>query len=292
MQNILSSSLFQKTILSLLVILLSILITQLLKRMINRGIKDIKRQYEARKATVYVLSLLCILAIVLIWVKATWSITTIIGFMGAGLTLALHQPVTSMAGWILILIRRPYIHGDRIQIGEIRGDVIDIRLFYTSILEIGNWVEADQSTGRIIHCPNGKIFTEPIFNYTSGFEYIWDEIKILVTFESDWKKARKIILEAASKDIVDIGEQVRKKIQRLSQKYMIHYAKLTPYVWTDIKDSGVDLTLRYLTDARRRRATREAVCEILLDRFAQEPDIDFAYPTYRIYKRNEDSTPE
>jgi small-conductance mechanosensitive channel len=287
MRNLLGSPTFIKILLSLFAILAGILVTQLIKRLINRGIKDIKRQYEARKAIVYIMSLLSILAIVLIWVEGTWSVSTIIGFMGAGLTLALHQPVTSMAGWMLILIRRPYIHGDRIQIGETRGDVIDIRLFYTSILEIGNWVHADQSTGRIIHCPNNKIFTEPIFNYTSGFEYIWDEINVLVTFESDWRKARKIILEAAEKDAVDLGEQVRKKITRLSQKYMIHYTKLTPYVWTDIKDSGVELTLRYLTDARRRRATREAICEVLLDKFAGDADIDFAYPTYRIYKRNE-----
>lgn len=292
MRNLFYSPVFIKIILSVVVVLAAFLITQLLKRLINRGIKDIKRQYEARKAIVYVLSLLCFLAILLIWMERTWSVTTLIGFVGAGLTLALHQPVSSMAGWLLILIRRPYVHGDRIQIGETRGDVIDIRLFYTSILEIGNWVHADQSTGRIIHCPNNKIFTEPIFNYTSGFEYIWDEINILVTFESDWRKARKIILEAAEKDAVDLGEQVRKKIKRLSQKYMIHYAKLTPYVWTDIKDSGVELTLRYLTDARRRRTTREAICEMLLDRFAKNPDIDFAYPTYRIFRRNEDGSQE
>jgi len=292
MRNLLSSPVFIKIIMSVIAILAAVLITQLLKRLINRGIKDIKRQYEARKAIVYVLSLLSFLAVILIWVEGTWSITTIIGFLGAGLTLALHQPVSSMAGWLLILIRRPYAPGDRIQIGETKGDVIDIRLFYTSILEIGNWVQADQSTGRIIHCPNNKIFTEAIFNYTSGFEYIWDEINILVTFESDWRKARKIILEAAEKDSVDLGEHVRKKIKRLSQKYMIHYAKLTPYVWTDIKDSGVELTLRYLTDARRRRTTREAICEVLLEAFAKNPDIDFAYPTYRIYRRNTDGSPD
>jgi small-conductance mechanosensitive channel len=195
-----------------------------------------------------------------------------------------------MAGWLLILIRRPYETGDRIQIGNNGGDVIDIRLFYTSMLEIGNWVDADQSTGRIIHCPNGKIFTEPIFNYTRGFEYLWNEIKIVVTFESNWKKAKDIIQEIGSKDYVDLGEKVRAKIKRMSKKYMIHYDKLTPIVWTNIVDFGVELTLRYLTDARKRRSTQDAICHSILDRFDKEPDIDFAYPTYRIYRQGEDSS--
>ena len=75
------------------------------------------------------------------------------------------------------------------------GDVIDIRLFQFSINEIGNWVDADQSTGRIIHIPNGIVFTEPQANYTAGFQYIWNEIPVLVTFESDWKKAKQILTD-------------------------------------------------------------------------------------------------
>lgn len=205
------------------------------------------------------------------------------------MTLALHQPITSIAGWLLILIRRPYETGDRVEIGNIKGDVIDIRLFYTSILEIGNWVDADQSTGRIIHCPNGKIFTEPVFNYTRGFEYLWNEIKIVVTFESNWKKAKDVILEIGSKDYLDLGEKARDKIKRMSRKYMIHYEKLTPIVWTNIVDFGVELTLRYLTEARKRRFTQDAICQGILDRFNREPDIDFAYPTYRIYRKGESS---
>ena len=212
LEELTSSPIFLQFVFSLAAIIITYFITFIIVRIINRTIKDLKRKYTLRKFAVYIGTIICILAILLIWIKRAASVTTIISVLAAGLTLALHQPITSIAGWLLILVRRPYEIGDRISIGNNSGDVIDIRLFYTSMLEIGNWVDADQSTGRIIHSPNGKVFTEPIFNYTRGFEFIWNEIKIVVTFESDWKKAKKIILDIGSKDFMDLGERVKAKI--------------------------------------------------------------------------------
>ena len=286
-EQLTSSPVFLQIVFSLVAIVITYLITFAIVRIINKTVKDLKRKYTLRKFTAYIATFICILTIILIWIERAASVTTIISVLAAGLTLALHQPITSIAGWLLILVRRPYEIGDRIAIGNNSGDVIDIRLFYTSILEIGQWVDADQSTGRIIHSPNGKVFIEPIFNYTRGFEYIWNEIKIVVTFESNWKKAKDIILDIGSKDYVDLGKKVRAKIETMSKKYMIHYGKLTPIVWTNIVDFGVQLTLRYLTEARRRRSTQDAICQEVLDRFNREKDIDFAYPTYRIYKQGE-----
>ncbi len=289
LEELTSSPVFLQIVFSLVAIVVTYLITLTIVHIINKTVKDLKRKYTLRKFTAYIATFICILAIIMIWIKSAASVTTIISVLAAGLTLALHQPITSIAGWLLILVRRPYETGDRIAIGNNSGDVIDIRLFYTSILEIGNWVDADQSTGRIIHCPNGKVFTESIFNYTRGFEYIWNEIKIVVTFESNWKKAKDIILDIGSKDYMDLGEKVKGRLERMSKKYMIHYEKLTPIVWTKIVDFGVELTLRYLTEARKRRSTQDAICHDILEKFSKEPDIDFAYPTYRIYKQGEAS---
>ncbi len=235
MKELISSPVFLQFLFSFVAIFVTYLITFIIIKVINRTIKDLKRKYTLRKFVVYIVTFICLLAIILIWLKRAASVTTIISVLGAGFALALHQPITSIAGWLLILIRRPYETGNRIQIGNIKGDVIDIRLFYTSILEIGNWVDADQSTGRIIHFPNGKVFTEPIFNYTRGFEYLWNEIKIVVTFESNWRKAKDIILDIGTKDYVDLGEKVRTRIKHMSKKYMIRYEKLTPFVWTNIR---------------------------------------------------------
>lgn len=290
MKDFISSPAFLQIIYSLVAIFVTYLITFITIKIINRIVKDIKKKYKIRKFAIYIATIVCLIIIILIWLERVASFPTILSILGAGLALALHQPITSIAGWLLILIRRPYETGDRIQIGNNAGDVIDIRLFYTSMLEIGNWVDADQSTGRIIHYPNGKIFTEPIFNYTRGFEYLWNEIKIIVTFESNWRKAKDIIQEIGSKDFADLDKKVGDKIKRMSKKYMIHYKKLTPIVWTNIVDFGVELTLRYLTEARKRRSSQDAICHYILDKFNKEPDIDFAYPTYRIYRQGEGSS--
>ena len=163
-----------------------------------------------------------------------------------------------------------------------------MRLFFTTLLEIGNWVDADQSTGRIVHIPNGKIFTQPVFNFTRGFEHIWHEIKVVVTYESDWERGKEIMLEAASDKKWDIGDNLKKRINKMSRRYMIHFEKLTPFVWTRIVDFGVELTLRYLTEARKRRSTQDEISRLILDRFGKDSTIDFAYPTYRVFRRGEE----
>jgi small-conductance mechanosensitive channel len=168
--------------------------------------------------------------------------------------------------------------------GGVKGDVIDIRLFQTALLEIGNWVDDDQSTGRIVNIPNSAIFKKENYNYNKGFEFIWSEIKILVTFESDWKRAEEIMLTQAGRLVSGMEEVVKKKITAMTRRYMIHYDKLTPIVYVSIRDSGIELALRYLTEAKMRRTTHDALCRAMLDEFAKHERVQFAYPTYRIVK--------
>ncbi|MFC2156745.1 mechanosensitive ion channel family protein [Acidobacteriota bacterium] len=288
MPDLFLNTTIQKIFSSVVVILVCYFISYLMIRVINRSVKDLKRRHQVRKAGIYLISILAIVLILSIWVKRIGSLATFVSVVGAGVTLALHQAILSMAGWFFLLIRRPYEIGDRIEIGEVKGDVIDMRLFFTTLLEIGNWVDADQSTGRIVHIPNGKIFTQPVFNFTRGFEHIWHEIKVVVTYESDWERGKEIMLDAASDKKWDIGDNLMKRISKMSRRYMIHFEKLTPFVWTRIVDFGVELTLRYLTDARKRRSTQDEISRLILDRFSQEPTVDFAYPTYRVFRRGEE----
>ena len=271
-------------------LLIIFLIAALLIKLINRKIVEPKRQHTIRKITLYIASGVAILVISRVWLQQMASVTTIISAVAAGAVLALHQALLNIAGWALIIIRRPYTIGDRIQIGETKGDVMDISLFWTTLLEVGNWVKWEQSTGRIVNCPNSSVFTTQIFNYTKGFEYIWNEIPILITFESDWRKAEEIINQIANEMVMDIPNKVESSIKRMSRRYMIQTGKLTPIVYTTIQDSGVLLSLRYLAEARQRRTTEVAISKRVLEEFAKENDIDFAYPTYRIYRAGEEAS--
>jgi small-conductance mechanosensitive channel len=220
----------------------------------DRRVVDARALYQWRKAIAYATAVFAFLVIGGIWFQGFQSVSTFLGLLSAGLAVALQDPIVNLAGWLFIVWRRPFDVGDRIQIGEHRGDVIDIRIFQFSLMEVGNWVEADQSTGRVIHIPNGKIFRETQANYSKGFQYIWNEIPVLV-----------------------------KKLHQAAKKFMIVFTRLTPAVFTSVADSGVLLTIRYLCEPKRRRVTTQEIWEAILEEFSQCDDIDFAYPTYRFY---------
>lgn len=272
-----------KILLSVGVLISLFLLRLIIEKTIFSKIGNTKDRYYWTRSSRYIAGILSFLVIIGIWINEFRSIATILGLLTAGLTIALKDPVVNIAGWIFLLVRRPFSIGDRIEIGSLKGDVIDIRMFQFTINEIGNWVDSDQSTGRIIHIPNGKIFTEPQMNYTQGFSHIWNEIGVLVTFESNWQKAKKILEEIVVKHAAHLTEAAEKTLREASRKYLIMYTTLTPIVYTSVKDSGVMLTMRYLITPRRRRTSEQSIWEEVLESFSKSNDIDFAYPTQRIY---------
>ncbi len=281
----------EKILLSLVVILLVWLLRRLILRAVFARVDDVRARYQWQKNSSYVAVLIVLLVIGRVWFEGFQSIATYLGLVSAGLAIALKDLVADLAGWMFIMWRRPFEVGDRIEVGDRSGDVIDIRIFQFTLMEIGNWVGADQSTGRVIHIPNWKIFSEPLANYSKGFQYIWDEIPVLLTFESDWKAGKGILDEIARKHAEHLTEEAARKVRAASSKFMIFYSTLTPKVYTTVQDSGVLLTLRYLCNPRNRRGTEEAIWEDILDAFAKRDDIDFAYPTQRFYDNRREGKP-
>lgn len=258
--------------------------------LIRRNVSDERTRYTWRKSTTYVLGVVATFLIARVWFEGVRSLATFLGLFAAGLAVALKDPVLNLAGWLFILSRRPFVVGDRIQLGTHSGDVVDQRIFEFTVLEIGNWVHADQSTGRIIHVPNGKVFTEPLANYTRGFPYIWNEIEVTVTFESDWRAAKEVLLEIVKTATEDLDDAQR-EIRAASRLFLIHYGTLTPTVYTSVVQNGVRLTLRYLCRARARRGTAQDLWESILDAFAARSDIAFAYPTQRFFDHAREAKP-
>ena len=272
-----------KILISIIVIIILWLIKKVILSRISKRIDDVKINYQWRKNLGYVTFFIGVIILVILWAEGFGSAATFLGLVSAGIAIALKDPIVNLAGWAFIITRKPFEVGDRIQIGNCAGDVIDISVFELSLLEIGNWVDSDQSTGRIIHVPNGKVFIDMVANYTKGFAYIWDEIPILITFESNWEKAKKLLEKIAYKNVEKISEPAQKKIKQTARKFMIFYNKLTPKIYTTVKDSGILLTARYITEVRKRRENKEAMWEDILKEFSKHKDIDFAYPTKRVY---------
>jgi small-conductance mechanosensitive channel len=246
-------------------------------------IEDTKQRYQSKKVIGYLFSFLAFLLIGIVWIEDLRSIVTYLGLLSAGLAVALRDPIVDLMAWGFILWRKPFEVGDRIQIGDYAGDVIDIRIFQFSLMEIGNWVHADQSTGRVLHIPNGMVFSKVLANYTKASEFIWNEVPVLVTFESNWEKAKQLTGDIANKHAETFVPNAEESFRRASNQYYLHYGKLTPIVYTTVEESGVLLTIRYLCRPRNRRGSEQTLWEDILRSFQQHPDIDFAYPTHRYY---------
>ena len=278
----------KKILYSIVILIVLAVIRYLILKVVWRFTEDPKNRYTWKRAVSFSIGFLSLILVLSVWLKALGQLGAFLGLLTAGIAIAMKDPLTNIAGWMFILLRKPFSLGDRVQIGQHTGDIIDIRLFQFSMLEIGNWVDADQSTGRIVHLPNGKVFTEAQANYSAGFEFIWNEIKVLVTFESSWRKAKELLQEIINKYAEATSESAEKKIREASKKYMIFYQYLTPIVYTKVLDSGVLLTVRYICDPRKRRSSENNIWEAILDAFDQYEDIEFAYPTTRFYRHNED----
>lgn len=277
-----------KLIYTLLILLVLWIIQQVVLFLVVRTSRaNISGRYYRKKTIAYIIYALGTLALSWIWIDRFESVATFFGLITAGLAIAFKDLIMSIVGWVYIVWRKPFKVGDRIEINDVAGDVVDISLFRFVLMEIGNWVDAEQSTGRILHVPNAKIINSVLANYTDEFEYIWNEIPICVTFESDWKKAKQILTQIAYDNYDKYGQVATEKIKNTSSKYLIVYRKTTPIVYTSLADQGVTLTLRYLCPVRGRRGSMQEIMENILNTFEHEK-IHFAYPTQRFYTSESD----
>ena len=273
-----------KVITSLACILVIWFLRGLLLKGVWRRTENSRTRYQWRKSSNYVSFAIAFLLLGRVWLEEFQAVATYLGLVSAGLAIAMKDPLVNVAGWVFIIWRHPFDVGDRIQIGAHAGDVIDIRIFQFTLMEIGGWVHADQSTGRIVHIPNGKVFVDPQTNYTKGwFDYIWNEIPVLVTFESNWKRAKEILTKIAAAQSGHLIPLAERKLKASSREFVILSPNLDPTVFTSVEESGVLLTLRHLCEPRRRRENSQEIWEAILDEFAGCKDIDLAYPTRRYF---------
>ena len=276
------SSIQAKFISTFVAIVIFVIIRRIILNIVNRRTEDALFRYRTNKTTTYILVVLASITIGRIWFEGIQSIATYLGLLSAGLAIALKDPITNIMGWMFILWRVPFSVGDRVQLGENSGDVIDINFFNFTLMEIGHWAEGNSSTGRIVHVPNGKVFIDTLANYGRGFKYIWNEIPVLITFESDWKLAKEILSNIANKHALHITKAAAKKFKETSKLFMMYQPNFEPEVYTKVEDSGVKLTIRYLCNPRKRRVSIQAIWEDVMPEFEKQ-GISFAYPTVRYY---------
>ena len=188
-----------------------------------------------------------------------------LGVASVGIAFALQEVIASIAGWIAIMVGDFYRTGDRVQVGGIKGDVIDQGILRTTVMELGDWIDADLYNGRIVRIANSFVFKEPVFNYSADFPFLWNEIKIPIKFCSDYGRARELLKEIADKLTKDYVNESREYWDAMVRKYAIENASLDSAVTLRITDNWVEYTVRYIANFKERRKVQdELFSEILM----------------------------
>jgi small-conductance mechanosensitive channel len=274
------------------VLILGPLFSAIGQKIIASAVKRPREYYRDRKLLSTLVFVVGALIIALAWGRLVPHHGTFFGLIGAGLAVALREPLLSIAGRIAIFSGRIYDAGDRIQIGDNSGDVIDIGFFYTRMLEIGNWIHGDQYSGRILQFPNAQIFGAGVFNYTRDFQYIWDEVSLNITYNSNIDSATKIMLSAGTSYTDDFLKGAKKQLLRMQQYFLVPDIELEPQVYLHVTTNWVGLTMRYVVDPKKRRAASTYLYRSIFDEVIQHEDIEIGTDTMEItYKKASPSSP-
>jgi small-conductance mechanosensitive channel len=220
--------------------------------------------------------------ILVIWLGVGSNFTVAMGILGAGVAFASQEVIGSFAGYLNIVTGSLYRIGDRVRIGDVVGDVMDISILRTTVMEIGEWVPADQYTGRIVTIANRAVFADPVFNYTQHWRYLWDEITIPITYASDWRHAGEIMLDHGRQYSAHLQEQARAELHDMVRRYLVHDTPVEPALYVVMTDNWIELTLRYIVEARERRTVKGQLHQELLQHFESEPKITVASATFEI----------
>lgn len=279
----------ERTIGSAIIISVALAVAWVGGRAASAALDDPFGRYHVRKAVRYAAVLLALIALLVLWRAFAGRSAIVVGLFVAGLAFAMQEVVSALAGWVNILSGRIFRIGDRVQMGGVQGDVIDITPLRTKLLEIGstlddtpNWVRGRQHTGRIVSLSNKLTFTDPVFNYSAALGYVWDELTLPISYRSDWRTAEGIVREEAER--ISNTEGARQAMAVFASEHPVPTAELEPRVFVRATDNWMELAARFVIPVRTARTTKDELTRRISDRFGAA-GIEFASETMEITLR-------
>lgn len=272
-----------KIVITGVVFIIILIISKVVKKKLTKQIVDNSARYKTKKLIDFVGFALMIVMISIVYSDKLGNLTVAFGVAGAGIAFALQEVIASVAGWLAIMFGGFYNIGDRVKVGGIKGDVVDIGVLRTTLMEIGEWVDGDLYNGRLVLIANSFVFKEPVFNYSGDFPYLWDEIKIPIMFGSNYTKTESILTQITTDVVKEYSVEAQNRWNNLVSKYMIENAQTTPMVTLAVNDNWVEFTVRYTVYFKKRRITKSALfTRILAAVEATNGEIKFASATFQL----------
>ncbi len=276
-----------KKLFKIAAIILSILLFSfLLKYFAKKTIKDNERYYMANKGINFSNLVLIALVLLFSFLENATYLVTVLGFASAGIAIAMKDIFMSSLGWLVIVFGGSFHVGDRIKVYKGNhsyvGDIVDISFLRMTILEDITYttVMENHRAGRIIFVPNNYIFTELISNYTHGkIKTVWDGVDIMITFDSNHKKATHIIREIVKKYSKGYTDISRKQLNALRNQYSLKNINVEPRIYTFVEKSGIRVSCWYMTNSYATLTLRSNIFSNIIDEINAEDDIKIAYDT-------------
>jgi small-conductance mechanosensitive channel len=248
-------------------------------------------RYRVRKFLVFSGYLSILLFLAILFEDRLGRLSFAFGVVGAGVAVALQDVLASIAGAFSIGFSKLYTVGDRVQIGDTRGDVIDIGLLRTTLMETGNWVSRDLYNGRVVRIPNSAVLKGSVFNYSQGFQFIWDEIKVLFTTTSDYKLAREMLLRVAKDAIGEYLLEAQISWKAMSDNYGSVNPPLEPTVALVVNAGSLEFSVSYVVDYTKRTAVQDQLFTKIVEEIANSKGrLEWASPSGIVM--NQPGTPD
>lgn len=281
--DIIQHPIFVKTASIFILFVLVFLFVRVLQKGSSRLAKDNASKYKFRKLVSLLGYVLFVIGLMFIFNTQFSGIGTALGVAGAGIAFALQEVIVSIAGYIAIYTSRFFKVGDRVKLGNVKGDVIDIGLLRTTLMEIGDWVNGDLYNGKMVRIANSFVFKEPVYNYSGDFPFLWDEIIVPVKTNSDYKFAKKILEEILLEEVGDFAEKSQTAWDKMIGAYSIENARVKPMVTMAFDKNWITFTLRYVVDFKMRRTTNSNLSEKILNAInASEGKVEIASASFEI----------
>jgi small-conductance mechanosensitive channel len=254
-----------RLIAALIGLILVYLAHRAVERAVVKYVKQSDTRYRARKLSTFFAYLFGVAVVATIFSDKLGGLTVAFGVAGAGIAFALQEVIVSVAGWIAISFGSFYAPGDRVQLGGTKGDVIDVTVLRTTLMEIGEWVKADLYTGRIVRIANSAVFKSPVFNYSADFPFLWDEITLPVKYGSDWQYARQMLDNVANEVCGEFAAHSHEAWEIAVKKYLLEAARIEPVITLVANDNWLEFTTRYIVDYRQRRVVKDRLFTRILE---------------------------
>lgn len=283
LKAVLSDPLTSKLASAAIGLIVVFVVGRLLSRTVERYVKDSEARYRARKVVSFVRYAVSAIVLAIVFSERLAGLTVVFGVAGAGIAFALQEVIASVAGWVAISTGGFYSTGDRVQLGGIKGDIIDIGVLRTTVMEVGQWVNGDLYNGRIVKIANSFVFKEPVFNYSADFPFLWDEITLPVRYGSDWKAAKAMLVAVGQEICADSAARSKDAWSAAVVKYRLEDASVEPVVTMVANDNWLEFTLRYVVGYRKRRVVKDQLFTRILEEIDKsENRIRLASATFEI----------